>query len=141
MINDKFMAEINISTKGFNEVINITEKVTEIVKNSKIKDGIAILFVVGATATITTIEYEPGLIKDIKETLEKIAPMNKDYHHEEAWHDGNGYAHIRASLMGPSLSVPFENGEISLGTWQQIVLIDFDNKPRNRKVIVKLLKC
>ena len=135
------MAEINISTKGFNEVINITEKVTEIVKNSKIKDGIAILFVVGATATITTIEYEPGLIKDIKETLEKIAPMNKDYHHEEAWHDGNGYAHIRASLMGPSLSVPFENGEISLGTWQQIVLIDFDNKPRNRKVIVKLLKC
>lgn len=135
------MAEINISTKGFNEVINITEKVTEIVKNSKIKDGVAILFVVGATATITSIEYESGLVKDIKETLEEIAPMNKDYHHEEAWHDGNGYAHIRASLMKPSLSVPFENGEISLGTWQQIVLIDFDNKPRNRKVIVKLLKC
>jgi len=135
------MAEINISTKGFNEVINITEKVAEIVKNSKIKDGVAILFVVGATATITSIEYESGLVKDIKETLEEIAPMNKDYHHEEAWHDGNGYAHIRASLMKPSLSVPFENGEISLGTWQQIVLIDFDNKPRNRKVIVKLLKC
>ena len=135
------MPEINISTKGFNDVIDITDKVAKIVKDSDIKNGVAVLFVVGATAAITTIEYEPGLIKDIKETLEKVAPIDKYYHHEEAWHDGNGYAHIRASLMKPSFSIPFENGELSLGAWQQIVLIDFDNKPRNRKIIVKLLKC
>ena len=134
-----FMAQINLSTKGFNDVIDITKKVEEVVGESKIDDGVAIVFVVGSTAAITAIEYEPGLVKDIKEALEKIAPMNNNYHHEEAWHDGNGYAHIRATLMKPSLSVPIEKGKLCLGTWQQIVLIDFDNKPREREIIVKII--
>jgi len=134
------MPEINISTKGFNDVINITDRVTKIIKDSGIKNGIVTLFVVGSTATITTIEYEPGLVEDIKNALEKIAPIKGEYQHEKAWHDGNGYAHIRASLMKPSLAVPFENCKLSLGTWQQIILIDFDNKPRDRKIIVKIIK-
>lgn len=139
-MTNNFMPQINVSTKGFNDVIDITDEVTKIVKDSKIKDGVAVIFIPGSTATITTIEYEPGLIQDIKEALEKIAPMKGDYKHEEAWHDGNGYAHIRATLMKPSISVPIENGELILGTWQQIVLIDFDNRSRERKIIVKIIK-
>jgi len=135
------MPEINVFTKGFNDIVDITDEVAKIVKNSDIKDGIVTLFVVGSTATVTTIEYEPGLVEDIKNALEKIAPMGGVYRHEEAWHDGNGYAHIRASLMKPSITIPIENGRLLLGTWQQIILIDFDNRPRNRKIIVKLLKC
>lgn len=133
------MSQINIFTKGFNDVIDVTKRVEDIVKKSKIDDGIAVIFVVGSTAAITTIEYEPGLVQDIKETLEKIAPMNNNYYYEEAWHDGNGYAHIRATLMKPSLSVPIEKGKLCLGAWQQIVLIDFDNRPRERKIIVKVI--
>jgi secondary thiamine-phosphate synthase enzyme len=135
------MPKIILQTEGFNDIIDITEKVEETIKKSKIEDGIVAIFVVGSTAAITTIEYEPGLIEDIREALEKIAPMKGKYKHEEAWHDGNGYAHIRASLMKPSLSVPIENGKLCLGRWQQIVLIDFDNRPRERIVIVKALSC
>ena len=133
------MAKINISTKGFNDVIDITERVEEIVERAKINDGVAVVFVVGATAAITAIEYEPGLVKDIRETLEKIVPMDNNYHHEEAWHDGNGYAHIRTALMKPSLSIPIEDRKLCLGAWQQIILIDFDNKPRKREIIVKIV--
>lgn len=133
------MAKINILTKGFNDIIDITEKVEKIVEKSKIDNGIAVVFVVGSTAAITAIEYEPGLVKDIKEALEKIAPMDDNYHHEEAWHDGNGYAHIRAALMKPSVSVPIEQGKLVLGQWQQIVLIDFDNRSRERTIIVKIV--
>lgn len=135
------MSQINVSTKGFNDVVDITDEVKKIVKNSKIKDGIVSLFIPGSTATITTIEYESGLVEDIKVALEKVAPMKGYYKHEEAWHDGNGYAHIRAALMKPSISVPIEDGELSLGSWQQVVLIDFDNRARERKIIVKILPC
>lgn len=135
------MPKIIVSTEGFNDVVNITDEAEKIVKDSKIKDGVAVIFVPGSTATITTIEYESGLVEDIKVALEKVAPVEGYYKHEEAWHDGNGYAHIRAALMKPSISVPIENGKLLLGTWQQIVLIDFDNRARERKIIVKVLTC
>ena len=104
------------------------------------ENGLAHLFVIGSTAAITTIEYEKGLLKDIRNILEKIAPEEIDYEHNKAWGDDNGYAHIRASLIKPDLSIPIENGELILGTWQQIVLIDFDNRPRTRKIILKIIK-
>jgi len=128
-----------ISTKGFNDIIDITEKVSEIVKNSKVKDGICLISCPGSTCGITTIEYESGLIEDLKRVLEKIAPMNEDYEHCKKWGDCNGYAHIRSTLLKPFLAVPIENGELGLGDWQQIVFLDFDNRPRERKILVKVI--
>jgi secondary thiamine-phosphate synthase enzyme len=121
-------------------VIDITDKVVEIVSQLKIKDGLALIFVVGSTAGLTTIEYEPNLVKDLKDFFEKILPEKAHYAHDSTWGDANGYAHIRASLLKPSLSVPVENGQLVLGTWQQIVLVDFDNRPRERKIVVKIVK-
>lgn len=130
---------IEIPTKGDTEIINISEKVNSVVKKSGIKDGIVTLFVVGSTAGLSTMEFEPGLLKDLPETFEKIAPMKHRYHHDDTWHDGNGYAHIRSTLLGTSLTIPIENGENQLGVWQQVVLIDFDNRPRKRKIICKII--
>lgn len=127
-----------VKTKGKNDIHDITEKVQSFVSESGLKEGSILCFVSGSTASLTTVEFEPGLIKDIPEALELIAPMDKVYHHDDTWHDGNGYAHVRASLLGPSLTVPFSNGKLLLGTWQQIVLIDFDNRPRERSVIVQV---
>ena len=132
--------KFNISTKGFTDIIDITPRVSKIVKESKIKDGICLIFVAHSTCAITTIEYEEGAMKDLKRSLEIIAPMNTNYEHCKKWGDCNGYAHIRAALMKPSLVVPVENGKLVLGTWQQIVLIDFDNRPREREIIVKVIK-
>lgn len=132
--------ELIIQTKGHTDIIDITEKVRNLVKKSKVENGLAHLFVIGSTAAITTIEYEKGLLKDIRNILEKIVPEKIDYEHNKAWGDNNGYAHIRASLIKPDLSIPIENGELILGTWQQIVLIDFDNRPRTRKIILKIIK-
>ena len=134
-----FTEHIQISTKGNNQILDITPSVTAIVKKSGINNGVVNIFIVGSTAGITTIEYEPGLLKDLPETFEKIAPMNKRYHHDDAWQDGNGYAHIRASLLGPSITVPISDNTMSLGTWQQLVLIDFDNRARDRKIICKIM--
>lgn len=131
--------KFNISTKGFNDIIDITDKVSELVKKSKVKDGICLISSPGSTCGITTIEYETGLIEDLKKTLEKIAPMNKDYEHCKKWGDCNGYAHIRSALMKPFLAVPIENRDLLLGTWQQIVFIDFDNRPREREILVKVV--
>jgi len=131
--------KFNLKTKGFNDIINITSQVSEVVKNSKTKEGICLVFVAHSTCAITTIEYEEGAIKDLKRALEVVAPMNKDYEHCKKWGDCNGYAHIRAALMKPGLSIPVENGNLVLGTWQQIVLVDFDNRPREREVIVKIV--
>ncbi|EKE02963.1 MAG: hypothetical protein ACD_20C00301G0009 [uncultured bacterium] len=128
----------NINTKGFTDIINITGKVQEIVRNHKLDQAQVLVYVPGSTASITTIEYEPGLLKDLPEAFEKIAPINKTYHHDETWHDGNGYAHVRASMIGNSEVFPVVNSELILGTWQQIILIDFDNKPRTRSVIVQI---
>jgi len=131
--------KFNISTKGFNDIIDITSQVSKIVKESNVKDGICLVFVAHSTCAITTIEYEEGAIKDFKRALEIIAPMNENYEHCKKWGDCNGYAHIRAALMKPSLAVPIENGKLILGTWQQIVLIDFDNRPREREIIIKVI--
>jgi len=128
-----------IKTKGFNDIINVTEKVSEIVENSNIKEGICLISSMGSTCGITTIEYESGLIEDFKKTLERIAPMNKDYEHCRKWGDCNGYAHIRSALIKPFLAVPIENGKLVLGQWQNIALLDFDNRPREREIIVKVV--
>ena len=130
---------ISIKTKGFNDVIDITSKIEEVVKGSKIKEGLVNIFVSGSTAGLTLLEYEPGVVADLKTTLEKIAPMEGEYAHEQAWHDGNGYAHIRSALLKPSLSVPIKDGGMILGTWQQIVLIDFDNKARSREIHITVV--
>jgi len=127
-----------VKTKGKNDIHDITEKLQSIVTESGLKEGSVLCFVSGSTASLTTVEYEPGLIKDIPEALNLIAPMDKTYHHDDTWHDGNGYAHVRASLMGPSLTIPFSNGKLLLGTWQQVVLIDFDNRSRERAIIAQL---
>ena len=132
--------KFNISTKGFTDIIDITPQVLKAVKESKVKDGICLVFVAHSTCAITTNEYEDGVIKDLKRALEIFAPMNENYEHCKKWGDCNGYAHIRAALMKPSLAIPIENGKLVLGTWQQIFLIDFDNRPRDREIIVKILK-
>jgi len=128
-----------VSTRGFNHIIDITKNVQEIVSESKFNEGNALVFIAGATAAITTMEFEPGLLKDYPEFIEKIIPSVKNYHHDEAWHDGNGFSHLRASLQGASLQVPFVKGNLLLGSWQQIVLIDFDNRSRSRKVITQII--
>lgn len=131
--NEKFL----ISTNGFCDIIDITETVSDVVTKTGLKNAVVHVFVVGSTASITTLEYEPGLVKDFPDVLEKLIPSNSSYHHDETWHDGNGFAHIRASIIGNSVSVPLIAGSLELGTWQQIVLIDFDNKKRTRSVIVQ----
>ena len=138
--NEKFL----IQTNGFSDIIDITMKVDDVIKKSNsqgepVKNGVIHIFSPGSTIAITTLEYEPGLIKDIPEVLDKLIPQNAEYHHDKTWHDGNGYAHIRASIIGNGITVPYVNGEMELGTWQQIVLIDFDNKPRTRSIIVQIL--
>lgn len=128
-----------ISTKGNSEVRDITDNVTAVLAKQKLQQGLVTVFVSGSTASITTTEYEPGLRRDIPEALDRIAPQGREYHHDETWHDGNGYSHVRAALLGPSLTVPFSHGQLLLGTWQQIVLIDHDNRPRQRTIIVQVM--
>lgn len=132
--------ELKIKTKGNCEVINITDRVAEAVTGSELTAGTVTVFNIGSTAAITTTEFEPGLVNcDLKAAFEKIAPKNARYEHEETWHDDNGHAHVRASLLGPSLSVPVVDGRLTLGTWQQIILIDFDTRPRTRTVICQMV--
>ncbi|MHC4062558.1 MAG: secondary thiamine-phosphate synthase enzyme YjbQ [Planctomycetota bacterium] len=132
--------KINVKTKGNCDVIDITGQATEAVAQSGISDGTVVLFNVGSTAGITTTEYEPGLVNyDIEAAFEKIAPENARYEHEETWHDDNGHAHVRASILGPSLSVPIIDGRLSLGTWQQIILVDFDTRARSRTIICQII--
>lgn len=130
--------ELRFSTQGFNEIRDITPEVQKAILTAGLQDGVAHLFVSGSTAALTTIEYEPGALKDLQRALEQIAPMDAQYAHNEAWGDGNGYAHLRAALLKPSLCVPILEGRLALGTWQQIILIDFDNRPRQRKVLLTL---
>jgi len=131
---------IKVKTKGNCNVVNITEQVSEVVAQSDMREGTVTVFNVGSTAGITTTEYEPGLVNyDIETAFEKIAPEHARYEHEETWHDDNGHAHVRASLLGPSLSVPVVDGRLTLGTWQQIILVDFDTRPRTRTVICQIV--
>jgi len=128
-----------LSSKGENDIIDITNNVEKILLESKLKNGIITLFVVGSTAAITTIEYEPGLQQDFPNMLEKIAPKGIKYQHDNTWHDGNGHSHLKASLIGPSLTIPFINGQTSLGTWQQIVFVEMDTRSRERKIVVQII--
>lgn len=130
---------IEIPTKGNSDIIDISEKINSVVNKSGIKNGIVNIFVVGSTAGLSTMEYEPGLLKDLPEAFEKIVPTKHRYHHDETWQDGNGYAHLRSTLLGTSLTIPIEDGATQLGVWQQVVLIDFDNRPRQRTIICKIL--
>lgn len=130
---------IALSSKGENDIIDITSDVKKILFTSKLKDGIVTLFVIGSTASITTIEYEPGLKKDFPRMLERVAPKDIEYEHDNTWHDGNGHSHVRASLVGPSLTIPFHERNLTLGTWQQIVILEMDIRPRNRKVMVQII--
>ncbi|MCK5655453.1 MAG: secondary thiamine-phosphate synthase enzyme YjbQ [Candidatus Aureabacteria bacterium] len=130
---------INISTKGHGDIIDISKSVEIEVQKSNLTSGIVCIFVSGSTAALTTVEYEPGLVKDIKSLFERIAPENIPYHHEETWHDGNGHSHARATLLGPSLTIPFDKATLLLGTWQQIILVDFDNRTRDRTIVVQII--
>ncbi len=130
---------INLRTNDECDVINITHHVEDVILKNTLNNGTATIFVTGSTAGVTTIEYEPGLVADIKEAFERIAPENIPYAHNETWGDGNGYSHIRASLLGASLVIPFEDKKMVLGTWQQIVLVDFDNRPRKRDIVIQLI--
>lgn len=131
--------EIIVPTDGYCDIKNITDDVQEIVTASNLQQGSCTVFSIGSTAAITTIEYEPGLIKDFPKVLEKLIPAVAKYHHNDTWGDGNGHSHIRSALIGTSFNVPFIKGDLLLGTWQQIVLIDFDNRKRTRRVAVQIM--
>ena len=130
--------DLEFSTKGFNHILDITPQVGQAVQTAGLREGVAHLFVAGSTAALTTIEFEPGALEDLKRALDQIAPIEASYAHNEAWGDGNGYAHLRAALLKPDLCIPIQKGRLALGTWQQIVLLDFDNRPRKRKVMLTL---
>jgi secondary thiamine-phosphate synthase enzyme len=129
----------SIKTRGDGQVVDVTGQVSEVVKRSGFLSGVVTVFVPGATAGVTTIEYEPGLVEDLDEMFERVAPRDREYHHNLRWHDGNGHAHVRASLLGPSLSIPFSGGKLMVGVWQQVVVVDFDNRPRNRDIVCQVM--
>ena len=131
--------KITEKSAGFCDIIDITAKVRDQLAKENLKSGLAALFVSGSTAALTTIEHEAGLIQDLKEFIEKTIPSDRRYHHDDRWGDDNGFSHLRASLFGPSLAIPIENGQLCLGTWQQIVLLDFDNRPRTREITVQFM--
>ena len=135
IINEHF----GVKTRGNNDIINITKHVQNCVYKHELKDGFVCVSIQGSTSAVTTIEYEEGLVKDLREALDKIAPSGAEYHHDEIWHDGNGYAHVRSALVGSSVCIALVDGLLNLGTWQQVVLLDFDNKERSRNITVQIL--
>jgi secondary thiamine-phosphate synthase enzyme len=130
---------IELKAKGYADIADITDKVQRAVSKTKIDAGLACVFVSGSTGAVTTIEYESGLVQDMKEAFERLASEHSQYHHDRTWGDGNGFSHVRAALLGPSLTVPVSGGKLQLGTWQQIVFIDFDNRPRSRRLSVTVI--
>lgn len=130
---------IEVKTKGRRDVVDITGGVQEAVTKCGMTAGTVTVFVQGSTAALTTVEFEPGLVKDIDLFLEKILPYAGKYHHHETWHDDNGAAHLQAALLGPSITIPFVDGKLALGTWQQVVLIDCDTRPRSRKLVAQVM--
>ncbi|NLG17793.1 MAG: YjbQ family protein [Fibrobacter sp.] len=130
---------LSVQTKGFSDICDITDIVSSVISESKIKEGAAVVFVTGSTASISTIEYEPALVEDVREKLEQIVSQKMHSRHSQTWGDDNGFSHIRATLMGPGITVPITGGRLVLGTWQQIVLIDHDNRPRNRDIFVQIM--
>ncbi len=129
----------SVRTSAQTDIIDITPQVREEIQRSAIRNGHVTLFVPGSTGALTTIEYESGVINDLRKAIERIAPRDLYYEHDERWGDGNGYSHVRAALLGPSLHIPIIDGRLTLGTWQQIVLLDFDNRPRNRKIVMQMV--
>ena len=129
---------ISLKSKGDCDIIDITNKVQDVISENYFTEGSALIFVPGSTAGITTIEYEPGLLQDYPNFFEKIIPKKINYNHDNTWHDGNGHSHVRASLQGASFTIPFKEKSLILGTWQQIIFVDFDNRSRNREIIVQL---
>jgi len=131
--------QIQVSTRGNGDAVDITQLVAKQVQDSGIRSGIATLFAAGSTYALTTMEFESGVVHDLRHLLDELAPPGADYRHNLRWGDGNGHAHVRHALMGASLTIPFVDGRLTLGTWQQVVLLDFDNRPRSRSVIVQVL--
>jgi secondary thiamine-phosphate synthase enzyme len=132
-------SNISLKSKGNCDIIDITPEVEKHLAESNVKNGLVTLFINGSTAGITTIEYEPGLVSDFKAAWDRIAPRNIAYAHDQRWGDGNGFSHVRASLLGASMVIPFQNKKLALGTWQQVVVVDFDNRPRSRQVVVQIM--
>ena len=132
-------ASLQLSTAGNADCIDITDRVAEALASTGLQTGVVHLFVVGSTAAVTTIEFEPGCVEDLGELFDRIAPQAADYRHHERWGDHNGHSHMRASLLGPGLTVPFVEGRLTLGTWQQVILVDFDDRPRERTVVVQTI--
>lgn len=130
---------LSVNTRGNTDVIDITTECHNMLRESGLSDGIMTIFNPGSTGGLTTIEYEPNLVKDLQAALEIFAPSDKVYEHSKTWHDDNGSSHIRASIMGPSITVPFSDGELALGTWQQIVFCDFDTRSRRRRVVIQMM--
>ena len=131
--------KINIKTKGKCDIIDITSDVERIVSQSGVESGTVTVFISGSTAGVTTIEYEPGVVGDFRGMWDRLVPKDIPYRHDERWGDGNGYSHVRASTLGPSLTVPFSNRALLLGTWQQIIVVDFDNRPRSREIVLQIV--
>lgn len=129
---------IFVRTTAKTDIIDITPEISREVKESSVVNGVVNVFVPGSTAAVTTIEYESGVVNDLKKAIDRMAPEDIYYEHNEMWHDGNGYAHVRAAMIGPGLHIPIVEGSMTLGTWQQIVLLDFDNRPRKRQIIVQV---
>ncbi len=129
---------ISVATRGNSQMLDLTAEVQASLARHRFREGQALVFVIGSTAALTTVEFEPGLQQDLPAALERLAPRGIRYAHEQTWHDDNGHSHVRASLLGPSLVVPFRDGRLLLGTWQQIVLLDFDTRPRQRDLVVQL---
>jgi len=134
-----FSETIFLSTKGFSDILDITHRVDAVTDRSGIKNGLVTVFCPGSTGSVTTIEYESGIVSDLQKAIEKIVPSSIPYEHDKRWGDGNGFSHVRAALMKPSLTIPFIKGKLALGTWQQIVFIDFDNRKRERNLIVQIV--
>ena len=130
---------ISVNTKGNADIHDITDQITNAVSNSGLKDGTATIFCPSSTSALTTIEYESGALSDLRRLFDEIIPVNREYAHNERWHDGNGHSHVRSALLGPSITIPFVDGNLTLGTWQQVIYVDFDNRPRQRKLIVQLI--
>ncbi|MEM2088372.1 MAG: secondary thiamine-phosphate synthase enzyme YjbQ [Thermoproteota archaeon] len=134
-----FESELGIRTKGESDIVDVTDEIERIISKAGIRNGIVNIFVPGSTGAVTTIEYEPGLLKDLPNALERIAPKNNYYEHEKMWHDGNGHSHVRASILGPSITIPIKDGCLRLGTWQQLVFLELDVRPRSRTLVVTCL--
>src|SRR3990172_3371715 len=130
---------ISISTRGNADIHDITDQITNAVSKSGLRDGAVTVFCPSSTSALTTIEYESGALSDLRRLFDEIIPENREYAHKARWHDGNGHSHIRAALLGPSLTIPFVDGRLTLGTWQQVIYVDFDTGPRQRKLVVQLI--